>query len=82
MDSERVIELIKAKVLLESDGYHIGNLWRTEDVCNRYDCTDKQAKNLLLKVLDSQYITEIIFEMITEEAHEMNFKPLEEDDDK
>ena len=45
MDSEKVIELIKAKVLLESDGYHIGNLWRTEDVCNRYDCTDKPLED-------------------------------------
>ena len=47
MDSERMIGIIKAKVLLEKEGYHVGNLWRTEDVCDRYDCTDEDAEKIL-----------------------------------
>ena len=81
MDSEerrRVLSIINAKVLLESEGYHVGNLWRTEDVCDRYDCTDEVAEEVLEKVLESQYICNIIFEMIDHEAEEMNIKRLKE----
>ena len=80
MDSERLIGIIKAKVLLENEGYHVGNLWRTEDVCDRYDCTSEDAEKILEDVIESQYISEIIFEMIDEKAEEMNFKRLEDED--
>ena len=79
MDSERMIGIIKAKVLLENEGYHVGNLWRTEDVCDRYDCTDEVAEEVLDNVFESQYICEIIFEMIDHEAEEMNIKRLEDE---
>jgi len=75
-----MIGIIKAKVLLEKEGYHVGNLWRTEDVCNRYDCTDEDAEKILEDVIESQYISEIIFEMIDDKAEEMNFKRLEDED--
>ena len=79
MDSERMIGIIKAKVLLENEGYHVGNLWRTEDVCDRYDCTDEVAEEVLDNVFERQYICEIIFEMIDHEAEEMNIKRLEDE---
>ena len=79
MDSERLIGIIKAKVLLENEGYHVGNLWRTEDVCDRYDCTSEDAEKILEDVIESQYISEIIFEMIDESAEGMNLKRLEDE---
>ena len=79
MDSERMIAIVNAKKLLEDEGYHVGNLWRTEDVCNRYDCTSEDAEEILEDVIESQYISEIIFEMIDESSEEMNFKRLEDE---
>ena len=80
MDSERIIGIVKAKALLENEGYYVGNLWRTEDVCDRYDCTDEVVEEVLDNVFESQYICEIIFEMIDHEAEEMNIKRLEDED--
>ena len=79
MDSERIIGIVKAKALLENEGYHVGNLWRTEDVCDRYDCTEEVAEEVLEAVLESHYVCEIIFEMIDHEAEEMNIKRLEDE---
>jgi len=73
----RIMNIIKAKELLQNEGYHVGNLWRTEDVCNRYDCTDEDAEKILEDVIESQYISEIIFEMIDDKTQEMNFKRLQ-----
>ena len=74
---DRMIAIINAKKLLENEGYHVGNLWRTEDVCNRYDCTNEDAEKILDDVIESQYISEIIFEMIDDKTQEMNFKRLQ-----
>jgi len=45
-------------------GYHTGNLWRIDDVQNRFEATEDEAQNILDDVLQGAWIIEQTFECI------------------
>ena len=54
-------EVQKAKAVLKQHGYYVDNLWSTQDVTDRYECTEEQAQEVLDKALTNEYITEQVF---------------------
>jgi len=67
-------EINNAKETLRKAGYFIDNLWHIEDVHLNYECTDKQAMNVLESVLTDEYIMEMINVSISSQAKELNLK--------
>jgi len=63
-----------AKEVLRQAGYFVDNLWHIEDVHLNYECTDKQAMNVLESVLTDEYIMEMINVSISSQAKELNLK--------
>jgi hypothetical protein len=63
-----------AKEVLRQAGYYMDNLWHIEDVRMNYECTDKQAMNVLESVLTDEYIMEMINVSISSQAKELNLK--------
>jgi hypothetical protein len=55
---------------LKDNGYYTDNLWQVSDVTNRLNCTDKEAYQILDKVMQSEYIVTTIHEAICEHAVE------------
>ena len=45
-------------------GYYTGNLWRIDDVQNRFEATEDEAQDVLDDVLQGSWIIEQIFECI------------------
>tara|TARA_R110002020_G_scaffold460290_1_gene678751 strand:+ start:976 stop:1203 length:228 start_codon:yes stop_codon:yes gene_type:complete len=45
-------------------GYYTGNLWRIDDVQNRFEATEDEALDVLDDVLQGSWIIEQIFECI------------------
>lgn len=59
---------IKATTVLSSLGYYTANLWHLDDIRSYFVCEDEEAKDILHKVLTSQYIMQIINENIHKEC--------------
>jgi len=53
-----------AKIFLEEQGYYTECLWRISDVMDNYECTEEQAHEVLREALDSDYITQEVWEAI------------------
>jgi len=51
----------KAKELLESNGYYVGNLWSVDDVHSRYECTNEVAQDILHKALTNEATMEQVW---------------------
>jgi len=51
----------KAKELLESKGYYVGNLWSVDDVHSRYECTNEVAQDILHKALTNEATMEQVW---------------------
>ena len=58
-------------------GYYTGNLWRIDDVQNRFEATDDEAQDVLDGVLQGSWIIEQIFECIDDCANEHKLKEKE-----
>lgn len=75
---EKQEEIEKAKQTLAKYGYYTKSLWVNFDVQMNFECTDKQALEVLDKVLCSEAVVEYIFDSIKLQAQQMNLKPVEE----
>ena len=58
----------QAKDHLEINGFYVYNLWQVSDVQNMFECTDEQAQEVLHDALTNDYISERIFNEITDYA--------------
>jgi tetratricopeptide (TPR) repeat protein len=67
-------ELDKAKELLKSKGYYVGNLWNTDDVTMNFDCTEEEAHKVLDKLFSNEYVNQQIQDSIKIIADSMNLK--------
>ena len=63
-----------AKIMLEAEGYYVGNLWHISDVQMNYDCTEQEAMEVLGKVFNNEYVNQQLFESIDIIANSMNLK--------
>jgi hypothetical protein len=68
------LDIENAKRVLKSAGYYVDNLWQTCDVTMNYECTEKQAQDVLDKSLTNDYVQEQIFSTIKEYAEYINLK--------
>lgn len=57
----KLTEIEQAKTILKQHGYYVGNLWTTQDVTDRYECTDEQAQDILDTALNNEATMEQIF---------------------
>lgn len=57
----QLTEVEKAKAVLKQHGYFVDNLWSTQDVTDRYECTEEQAQEVLEKALTNEWVVEQIF---------------------
>lgn len=71
-------EVEKAKAVLKQHGYFVDNLWSTQDVTDRYECTEEQAQEVLNKALTNEYITEQVFLTIDYTCEYLNIELKEE----
>jgi hypothetical protein len=67
-----------AKQFLEGQGYFTGNLWRTEDVQEKYECTQDQAQEVLGKALTNDATMQQVWEAIDFAAQNEGLKQIEE----
>ena len=66
MDKREKITVDLAKETLHNNGYFIESLWHIEDVKSQFDCTDKEAMEVLNSVLKNPYIIQEINSHIRE----------------
>ena len=74
--------LISTKVLkneLKERGYFVDNLWTTEDVQSRFNCTDDEAQEVLEQALTNEVTMEQIWFAIQFHG-EYEFELTEKDD--
>tara|TARA_R110000772_G_scaffold186690_2_gene297861 strand:+ start:370 stop:627 length:258 start_codon:yes stop_codon:yes gene_type:complete len=64
-------EIEKAKELLKANGYQVANLWSIEDVKSKYECTDKEAHEVLVEALQNDATMEQIWFAIDFHAEEL-----------
>lgn len=65
---------MKAKEVLRQQGYFVDNLWRVEDVTDRFDCDDDTAQEILYQALTHPYIVEMINDKIRDIAMEYDLR--------
>lgn len=65
-----------ARSLLKSYGYYVDNLWHIDDIVFRYECTDKDAQDVLDNALTSDRMFNETWESIARTAEDMNFKEI------
>tara|TARA_R110000744_G_scaffold110117_1_gene207756 strand:+ start:310 stop:633 length:324 start_codon:yes stop_codon:yes gene_type:complete len=70
----RLKKILSAKLLLESEGYFVQNLWHTDDVCQNYDVDQDEALEILEDALTSGRITTQIFEAIDSVADQNGYE--------
>lgn len=68
----------KARELLESKGYFVGNLWHVKDVQSRFNCTDEEAQLVLENALHNEGAMEQIWMSIDFAAEEYNLEKIED----
>jgi hypothetical protein len=54
-------EIEQAKAILKQHGYFVDNLWSTQDVTDRYECTEEQAYDVLDNALTNEWVMEQIW---------------------
>lgn len=52
----------KAREYLRSKGYQTANLWSTQDVKTKFDCTEEEAMDFLERVMDNEWVIQQIWE--------------------
>jgi hypothetical protein len=65
---------------LSLQGWQTKNLWHVSDVLQNYECTSEQAMTVLENVLASEYITDEIFRAIDDEAENMEYHRIDNND--
>tara|TARA_R100000781_G_C4062336_1_gene121474 strand:- start:630 stop:854 length:225 start_codon:yes stop_codon:yes gene_type:complete len=66
-----LLEIEKAKKLLEENGYQVENLWQVKDVQSKYNCTDDEAHKVLINALQNNATMEQIWYAIDFHAEEI-----------
>jgi hypothetical protein len=51
---------------LVNRGFQTANLWHIDDVLQNYECCDEDAMDVLREVFNSEYVREVIFDIIDE----------------
>jgi hypothetical protein len=79
----RQTEIEQAKAILKQHGYFVDNLWSTQDVTDRYECTEEQAYDVLDKALTNEWVMEQIWFSIDDtcDSLEIEFTIKGEEDD-
>jgi hypothetical protein len=54
-------EIEQAKAILKQHGYFVDNLWSTQDVTDRYECTEEEAQEVLETALTNEWVMEQIW---------------------
>lgn len=75
----QLTEVEKAKAVLKQHGYFVGNLWSTQDVTDRYECTEEQAQEVLEKALTNEWVVEQIFFAIDDACDYLKIELKEEE---
>jgi hypothetical protein len=75
-----IIKMIKAKELLEKQGYQVYNLWHIEDVTGNYNCTDDEAMEVLIAALTNESVIQQIWHAINFHAEENGLKQKQKED--
>ena len=64
----------EAKEYLENIGYQTYNLWHVQDVQSKFNCTDEEAMEVLIKALTNDATMEQIWLAIEIEGENLNLK--------
>ena len=67
-------QINEAKALLEQNGYHVSNLWHTDDVHSLFDCSEDEAQEVLHSALTNDNTMEQIRFAIRQSAEANNLK--------
>jgi hypothetical protein len=73
-------EIEQAKAILKQHGYFVDDLWRVNDVTDRYECTEEQAQEVLDNALTDEATIEQIWLAIDLECDWLDIK-LKEDNE-
>jgi hypothetical protein len=73
----KLTEIEQAKAILKQYGYFVDNLWSTQDVTDRYECTEEQAYDVLDTALNNEATIEKIFYAISDECDWRNIELIE-----
>lgn len=79
LKSQEELEIESAKATLEKYGYFTRNLWTTDDVTERFNCTTEQALDVLESVLHNEYIVNEMNIAIDDVCEERGFERTEDD---
>jgi len=71
------LDIENAKQVLKSAGYYVDNLWQTQDVFARFECTEQEAQEVLNQAHTDDIIQEKIWIEIGYYAENMNLKPID-----
>jgi hypothetical protein len=77
----QLTEIEQAKAILKQHGYFVDNLWSTQDVTDRYECTEEQAQDVLNTALTNEWVVEQIFYAISDACDYENIELIEDDED-
>lgn len=79
MKKIEIMDVEKAKEVLEEAGYFVENLWQVEDVMNKYKCTEDEAQEVLYDALTNEATMDRIWFAINFHAETMNLKEKEDE---
>jgi len=73
-------EIEQAKAILKQHGYFVDNLWSTQDVTDRYECTEEEAQEVLETALTNEWVMEQIWFSIDDACDSLKIE-LKEDNE-
>jgi hypothetical protein len=76
----KLTEIEQAKAILKQHGYFVDNLWSTQDVTDRYECTEEDAQEVLNRALTNEWVMEQIWFSIDDTCDSLKIE-LKEDDE-
>jgi hypothetical protein len=76
----KLTEIEQAKAILKQHGYFVDNLWSTQDVTDRYECTEEDAQEVLNRALTNEWVMEQIWFSIDDACDSLEIE-LKEDDE-
>lgn len=72
-------KILEAKAFLEQQGFQTNNLWHIDDVKGKFNCTDEQAHEVLIKSLTNEATMEQIWLAIGMIGEAQGLEPKEEE---
>lgn len=75
LENQPFEQVREAKLLLESNGFQVENLWNIYDVKQRFECTHDQAMQVLKAALTNDYVMSTISECINIAAENIGLNP-------